>query len=98
MVEVPQPPCLLPGRTAVGWQELRAWVARRPVARLCRLRQPSGRFPAAGCAASRMRRYVLYETPAGHTCLNQEISFMRDYIELMHLCLSRRGPTNPLPR
>ena len=39
---------------------------------------------------SRMMRYVLYETPAGHTRLSQEISFMRDYIELMHLRLSSR--------
>ena len=37
---------------------------------------------------SRMMRYVLYETPAGHTRLSQEISFLRDYIELMHLRLT----------
>jgi two-component system LytT family sensor kinase len=39
---------------------------------------------------SRMMRYVLYETPAGHTRLSQEINFMRDYIELMHLRLTSR--------
>jgi len=39
---------------------------------------------------SRMMRYVLYETPAGHTRLSQEIGFMRDYIQLMHLRLSSR--------
>jgi two-component sensor histidine kinase len=39
---------------------------------------------------SRMMRYVLYETPAGHTRLSQEIGFMRDYIELMHLRLTSR--------
>ncbi|MDO7884905.1 sensor histidine kinase [Hymenobacter cheonanensis] len=37
---------------------------------------------------SRMMRYVLYETPAGHTRLSQEVSFLRDYIELMHLRLT----------
>lgn len=37
---------------------------------------------------SRMMRYVLYETPAGTTRLSQEISFLRDYIELMHLRLT----------
>ena len=37
---------------------------------------------------SRMMRYVLYETPAGQTRLSQEISFLRDYIELMHLRLT----------
>ena len=35
-----------------------------------------------------MMRYVLYETPAGHTRLSQEISFLRDYIDLMHLRLT----------
>ncbi|GAA4365019.1 hypothetical protein GCM10023185_34980 [Hymenobacter saemangeumensis] len=39
---------------------------------------------------SRMMRYVLYETPAGTTRLSQEINFMRDYIQLMHLRLSSR--------
>ena len=37
---------------------------------------------------SRMMRYVLYETPAGLTRLSQEISFLRDYIALMHLRLT----------
>jgi len=37
---------------------------------------------------SRMMRYVLYETPGGHTRLSQEISFLRDYIDLMHLRLT----------
>ena len=37
---------------------------------------------------SRMMRYVLYETPAGHTRLSQEVSFLRDYIDLMHLRLT----------
>lgn len=37
---------------------------------------------------SRMMRYVLYETPGGHTHLSQEISFLRDYIDLMHLRLT----------
>jgi hypothetical protein len=52
---------------------------------------------------SRMMRYVLYETPAGHTLLSQEISFLGDYIELMHLRLSKRvtvtfdAPTPPHP-
>ncbi|MFD1873998.1 sensor histidine kinase [Hymenobacter bucti] len=50
---------------------------------------------------SRMMRYVLYETPAGHTRLSQEISFLRDYIELMHLRLTDQvevifeTPTDP---
>ncbi|MBU6120744.1 sensor histidine kinase [Hymenobacter siberiensis] len=39
---------------------------------------------------SRMMRYVLYESPAGHTCLSQEISFLRDYVELMHLRLTNK--------
>ncbi|MDB5268114.1 MAG: hypothetical protein JWP58_1154 [Hymenobacter sp.] len=39
---------------------------------------------------SRMMRYVLYESPAGHTRLSQEISFLRDYIELMHLRLTNK--------
>ena len=37
---------------------------------------------------SRMMRYVLYETPGGQTHLSQEISFLRDYIDLMHLRLT----------
>ncbi|MVN76210.1 sensor histidine kinase [Hymenobacter sp. HMF4947] len=50
---------------------------------------------------SRMMRYVLYETPGGHTRLSQEISFLRDYIELMHLRLTDQvevvfeTPTDP---
>ncbi len=50
---------------------------------------------------SRMMRYVLYETPAGHTRLSQEVSFLRDYIELMHLRLTDQvqvvfeTPTDP---
>ena len=39
---------------------------------------------------SRMMRYVLYESPAGHTRLSQEIGFLRDYIELMHLRLTAK--------
>ena len=39
---------------------------------------------------SRMMRYVLYESPAGHTRLSQEISFLQDYIELMHLRLTTK--------
>ena len=39
---------------------------------------------------SRMMRYVLYESPAGHTRLSQEIGFLRDYIELMHLRLTTK--------
>jgi two-component system LytT family sensor kinase len=37
---------------------------------------------------SRMMRYVLYESPAGQTRLSQEISFLRDYIDLMQLRLT----------
>ncbi len=37
---------------------------------------------------SRMMRYVLYESPGGHTRLSQEVSFLRDYIDLMHLRLT----------
>jgi two-component system LytT family sensor kinase len=37
---------------------------------------------------SRMMRYVLYETPTGYTHLSQEVSFLRDYVELMHLRLT----------
>ncbi|GAB3824076.1 sensor histidine kinase [Hymenobacter jeollabukensis] len=37
---------------------------------------------------SRMMRYVLYETPAGTTLLSHELTFARDYIELMHLRLT----------
>lgn len=37
---------------------------------------------------SRMMRYVLYETPTGYTQLSREISFLRDYVELMHLRLT----------
>ncbi|TGE24978.1 sensor histidine kinase [Hymenobacter aquaticus] len=37
---------------------------------------------------SRMMRYVLYETPADTTLLSQEVTFVRDYIELMHLRLT----------
>lgn len=37
---------------------------------------------------SRMMRYVLYETPADTTLLSQEITFVRDYIDLMHLRLT----------
>ena len=37
---------------------------------------------------SRMMRYVLYESPAGQTRLSQEISFLRDYVDLMHLRLT----------
>ena len=37
---------------------------------------------------SRMMRYVLYESPAGQTRLSQEIGFLRDYVDLMHLRLT----------
>lgn len=37
---------------------------------------------------SRMMRYVLYETAAGTTHLSHEISFLRDYVGLMHLRLT----------
>ena len=37
---------------------------------------------------SRMMRYVLYESPAGQTRLSQELGFLRDYVELMHLRLT----------
>ena len=43
---------------------------------------------------SRMMRYVLYESPAGHTRLSQEIGFLRDYIELMHLRLTSKVQVN----
>lgn len=36
----------------------------------------------------RMMRCVRYETPASHTRLSQEISFLRAYIELTHLVAS----------
>ena len=39
---------------------------------------------------SRMMRYVLYETPGGHTRLSQELNFLRDYIALMHLRLTNQ--------
>ena len=39
---------------------------------------------------SRMMRYVLYESPAGHTRLSQEIGFLQDYIDLMHLRLTNK--------
>ncbi|MDO7844782.1 histidine kinase [Hymenobacter sp. M29] len=39
---------------------------------------------------SRMMRYVLYESPAGHTRLSQEIDFLQDYIDLMHLRLTNK--------
>lgn len=34
---------------------------------------------------SRMMRYLLYDTQAGHTMLSQEIAFVKDYISLMQL-------------
>jgi two-component system LytT family sensor kinase len=43
---------------------------------------------------SRMMRYVLYESPAGHTRLSQEIGFLDDYIELMHLRLTDQVEVN----
>lgn len=39
---------------------------------------------------ARMMRYVLYESPVGHTRLSQEINFLRDYVELMHLRLTTK--------
>lgn len=39
---------------------------------------------------SRMMRYVLYETAAGTTLLSQEVSFLRDYTDLMHLRLTSK--------
>jgi two-component system, LytTR family, sensor kinase len=39
---------------------------------------------------SRMMRYVLYETAAGTTLLSQEIGFLRDYTDLMHLRLTSK--------
>jgi two-component system LytT family sensor kinase len=39
---------------------------------------------------SRMMRYVLYDTTGGTTRLSQEVSFVRDYIELMQLRLTDR--------
>ena len=35
-----------------------------------------------------MMRYVLYESPAGHARMSQEISFLQECIDLMHLRLS----------
>jgi len=46
------------------------------------------RARAALHCLSRMMRYVLYDTPGSHTRLSQEISFLRDYIDLMHLRLT----------
>src|SRR5690606_41040104 len=37
---------------------------------------------------SRMMRYLLYDTQAGITPLSQELSFVKDYIELMKLRLN----------
>lgn len=37
---------------------------------------------------SRMMRYLLYDTQAGHTTLSQEIAFVKDYISLMQLRLT----------
>ncbi|UPL50259.1 sensor histidine kinase [Hymenobacter sublimis] len=37
---------------------------------------------------SRMMRYVLYETPAQTALLSHEVTFLRDYIDLMHLRLT----------
>jgi len=37
---------------------------------------------------SRMMRYLLYDTQAGHTMLSQEIAFVKDYISLMRLRLT----------
>lgn len=37
---------------------------------------------------SRMMRYLLYDTQAGNTSLSQELSFVKDYIELMKLRLN----------
>ena len=37
---------------------------------------------------SRMMRYLLYDTQAGHTMLSQEIAFVKDYISLMQLRLT----------
>lgn len=37
---------------------------------------------------SRMMRYVLYETQAGHALLSKELAFVQDYIQLMQLRLT----------
>jgi len=37
---------------------------------------------------SRMMRYLLYETQAGHTMLSQEVAFVKDYISLTQLRLA----------
>jgi sensor histidine kinase YesM len=39
---------------------------------------------------SRMMRYVLYDTAAGHAQLSQEVAFVQDYITLMQLRLTDR--------
>jgi hypothetical protein len=39
---------------------------------------------------SRMMRYVLYDTAAGHARLSQEVAFIQDYITLMQLRLTDR--------
>jgi two-component system LytT family sensor kinase len=39
---------------------------------------------------SRMMRYVLYDTAAGHAQLSQEVAFIQDYITLMQLRLTDR--------
>lgn len=43
---------------------------------------------------SRMMRYLLYETPPGHTMLSQEIAFVKDYISLMQLRLTNAVQVN----
>ena len=46
------------------------------------------RARAAILRLSRLMRYVLYESPAAQVRLSQEVSFLRDYIELMRLRLT----------
>jgi two-component system, LytTR family, sensor kinase len=43
---------------------------------------------------SKLMRYLLYETEKGDTLLSQEIDFMKNYIELMKLRLSKRVSLN----
>ena len=45
------------------------------------------RARAAILRLSRLMRYVLYESPASQVRLSQEVSFLRDYIDLMQLRL-----------
>jgi two-component system, LytTR family, sensor kinase len=43
---------------------------------------------------SKLMRYLLYETEKGNTLLSQEIDFMKNYIELMKLRLSKKVSLN----